>query len=127
MDSLNHDNQADVIEAFKPTSRYLDGLLNIENPYFEGMVKQIYPSELQLNKANTTDTESPFLDLHLSIANGFVASKIYDKRDDFDLGIVNIQFFWMVTFLAVLLMVYVFRNLLGLLESAIMLRIQCAK
>ena len=46
MDSLNHDNQADVIEAFNSTSRYLDDLLNINNSYFEGMVNQIYPSEL---------------------------------------------------------------------------------
>ena len=83
MDSLNHNNQADVIEAFNLTSRYLVDLLNIENPYFEGMVNQIYPPELQLNKANTTDTEAPFLDLHLSIANGYVSSKIYDKRVDF--------------------------------------------
>ena len=37
MDSLNRDNQADVIEAFNSTSRYLDDLLNIDNPYFEGM------------------------------------------------------------------------------------------
>ena len=92
MDSLNHDNQADVIEAFNSTSRYLDDLLNIDNPYFEGMVNQIYPSELQLNKANISDTEAPFLDLHLSVANGFVSSKIYDKRDDFDLDIVNFPF-----------------------------------
>ena len=84
MDSLNHDNQANVIEAFNSTSRYLDDLLNIANPYYEGMVNQIYPPELQLNNANTTDTEAPYLDLHLSIANGFVSSKIYDKRDDFD-------------------------------------------
>ena len=46
MDSFNHDNQADVIEAFNLTSRYLDDLLNIDNPYFEGMVKHIYLSEL---------------------------------------------------------------------------------
>ena len=89
MDSLNHDNQADVIEAFNSTSRYLDDPLNIDNPYFEGMVNQIYPPELQLNKANISDTEAPFLDLHLSVANGFVSSKIYDKRDDFDFDIVN--------------------------------------
>ena len=50
MDFLNHDNQADVIEAFNSTSRYLDDLLNIVNPYFEGMVDKIYPPELQLNK-----------------------------------------------------------------------------
>ena len=74
------------------TSRYLDDLLNIDNPYFEGMVNQIYPPELQLNKANISDTEAPFLDLHLSVSNGFVSSKIYDKRDDFDFDIVNFPF-----------------------------------
>ena len=47
---------------------------------------------MQLNKANTSDTEAPFLDLHLSISNGFVSSKIYDKRDDFDFDIVNFPF-----------------------------------
>ena len=92
MDSLNHNNQADVIEAFNSTSRYLDGLLNIDNPYFEGIVNQIYPPEIQLNKDNTKDTEAPFLDLHLSIANGFVSSKIYNKRDDFGFDIVNFPF-----------------------------------
>ena len=92
MTSLSDIKQAEIIEAFKPTSRYLDDLLNIDNPYFEGMVNRIYPPELQLTKANTSDTEAPFLDLHLSISNGFVSSKIYDKRDDFDFDIVNFQF-----------------------------------
>ena len=71
MISLFDNDQADIIEAFNSTSRYLDDLLNIDNPYFEGMVNQIYPPEMQLNKANNTDTEVPFLDLHLSIPNGF--------------------------------------------------------
>ena len=61
IDSLNHNNQADVIEAFNSTSRYLNDLLNIDSPYFEGMVNQMYPPELQLNKANTTDTEAPLI------------------------------------------------------------------
>ena len=47
------------------------------------MVSQIYPSELQLNKANTFDTKAAFFDLNLSISNDIVSSKIYDKRDDF--------------------------------------------
>ena len=70
MKELSNDNQADIIKAFNSTSRYLDDLLNIDKPYFEGMVNQIYPPELQLNKANTSGTEAPFLDLHLSISNG---------------------------------------------------------
>ena len=89
MTSLSDVKQAEIIEAFKSTSRYLDDLLNIDNPYFEGMVNRIHPPELQLNKANT---EAPFLDLHLSISNGFVSSKIYDKRDDFNFDIVNFPF-----------------------------------
>ena len=92
MNDLSSDNQADVIKAFNSASRYLDDLLNIDNPYFEGMVNQIYPSELQLNKANTSDTEAPFLDLHLSISNGFVSFKIYDKRDELIYNVVNFPF-----------------------------------
>ena len=56
------------------------------------MIGQIYPTELQLNKANSSDTEAPFLDLNLSITNSIVSSKIYDKRDDFDFEIVNFPF-----------------------------------
>ena len=75
MKDLSSNNQADVIKAFNLTFRYLEDLLNIDNPYFEGMVNQIYPSELQLYKANISDTEAPFLDLHLSISNGFFHPK----------------------------------------------------
>ena len=49
--SLSDNNQTDIIEAFNSISRCLDDLLNIENPYFEQMVGQIYLTELQLNKA----------------------------------------------------------------------------
>ena len=62
-------------------------ILNIDNVYFDNMVSQIYPSELQLNIANTSYTEAAFLDLHLSISNDIVSTKIYE-RDDFDLEIV---------------------------------------
>ena len=91
MTSLSDDNQADIIEAFNSNSSYLDDLLNIDNPYFEEIVNQIYPPELQLYKANTSDTEAPFLNVP-SISNGFVSSKIYDKCDDFDFDIVNFPF-----------------------------------
>ena len=117
MISLSDVKQDEIIKAFNSTSRYLDDLLNIDNPYFEGMVNRIYPTELQLNKANTSDTETPFLDLHLSISNGFVSSKIYDKRDDFDFDIVNFPF----TVLP--LTGFTFLNLFGLLACLVMLLI----
>ena len=56
------------------------------------MVSQIYPSELQLNKANISDTVAAFLDLHLSISYDIGFTKSYDKRDDFDFKIVNFRF-----------------------------------
>ena len=56
------------------------------------MSHRIYHAELQLNKANASDTEVAFLDLNLSIHNDIVSTKIYDKRDDFNFDIVNFPF-----------------------------------
>ena len=59
--SLSDVKQIDFIYAFKTTSRYLDDILNINYVYFDNMVSPIYPPELQLNKANTSDTKAAFL------------------------------------------------------------------
>ena len=93
MTSLSDVKQAEIIEAFKSTSRYLDDLLNIDNPYFEGMVNRIYPPELQLNKANISDTEAPFLDLHLSISKA--TQYFYTDRSK------AVLLLWFLTVLAV--------------------------
>ena len=74
--SLSDNNQTDIFEAFNSTSRYLYDFLNIDNPYFEQKVGQIYPPELQLNKVKSSDNEVPFLDLDLFITNGIVSSNI---------------------------------------------------
>ena len=81
MMSLSDDKQADVVNAFNTPPKYLDYILNIYNVYFDNMESQLYPSELKLNKANTSDKEAAFLDLHLSIFNDIVPTQIYDKRD----------------------------------------------
>ena len=65
----------------------MDDILNITNIYFNNVLSQIYPSELQSNKAKTSFTKASFSDLHLS--NDNVSTKIYDKRDNFDFEIVN--------------------------------------
>ena len=90
--SLSDDKQADNIGAFNTTSRYLHDNLNINNVNFYNVVSEIYPSELQLNKANTSDTKAAFLELHLSIANDIVSTKIYNKRDNSDFEVVNFPF-----------------------------------
>ena len=50
-------------------------------PYHTHLLFLTSPLELQLNKANTSDTEAAFLDLHLSIPNDIVSTKIYDKHN----------------------------------------------
>ena len=92
MMSLSDNKQDDIIDAFNTTSRYLDDILNINNVYFDTMVSLVYPSELQLHKTYTSDTTATFLDLHLSISNDIVSTKIYDKRDAFVFEIVNFPF-----------------------------------
>ena len=95
MKSLSRENQADIIEAFNSTLRYLDDLQNIDTIYFHQMVDRTYPTELQLNKANSSnssDTIAPFLVLNLCISNGTDFTKIYDKWDDFDSDIANLPF-----------------------------------
>ena len=84
MMSLSDDMQADIIDAFNNTSRYLDDMLYINDVNIDIMVSHIYPSELRINKANTSDTEAAVLDLHLSIYNDIVSTKIYDECDNFD-------------------------------------------
>ena len=113
MDSLNHDNQVDVIEAFDSTSRYLNDLFKIDNPYFEGMVNQIYPHELQLNKANTTDTEAPppffrFTSFLLQMDLFLLKFTINAMTLNFIFRFSKVSVF--VTFLAVLHMMITFRN-----------------
>ena len=90
--SLSRENQADIIEAFNSTSRYLDDLLNIDNIYFDQMVDRIYPTELQLIEQILPIPRHLFLDLNLCISNGTVSTEIYDKRDDFDFDIVIFSF-----------------------------------
>ena len=63
---------SEIVQTFNSTITYLDDILNIDSPYFEGLVNLIHPPELQLNKVNVSFTEAPLLDLHLCISNGFV-------------------------------------------------------
>ena len=73
--SLDKNSQADVITEFNNTSRYLDDILNLDNPFFDNLISSIYPNELhvKLNKANNSDTSAVFLYLDLSIDNGKIS------------------------------------------------------
>ena len=76
MMSLSDDKQADIMDALNTTSRYLDDLLNLNDIYFDNIVRQIYPAAPQLNESNASNTEASGLDLHLSqfISNNIVST-----------------------------------------------------
>ena len=84
------------------------------------MLGEIYPTELQLNKANSSDTEAPFLDLNLSITNGIVSS-IYDKWEGFNFEIVNFPFLDGDVPRSPSYGIYIFLSLFVLLECVLML------
>ena len=83
--------QNDMVDALNSTSTHVDDLLNIDNIYFEQMIHRIYPAELQLNKANSSDTEVPFLNLNLSKSDGIVSTKIYRGYSNFLLNMAFIS------------------------------------
>ena len=87
--SLSDNNQADVIEVFNFTSRYLDDLLDIDISSFEQTVGHIYPTEIELNRADSFDTKAPVLDLDKDITYLRI---IYDKLDAFNFEIINFPF-----------------------------------
>ena len=92
MKSHTKEKRYDLIDAFTSTSRYIDVLLNIDNIHFEHMVHRIYSAELELNKANVSDTEAAFFDLNLSIHNDIVSTKYMINGMIFYFDIVNFPF-----------------------------------
>ena len=85
MMSLSDDKQADIIDAFNTTSRYLGDILNINNVFFDNMVSKTYPLELQLNEVNTSDTKARFF----TCICPFLMIFFRPKRDDFDFEMIN--------------------------------------
>ena len=83
----------DLIDKFNDTSRYLDDIFTIDNLEFVEHIPDIYPRELQLNKANISDKETSFLDLNIKVIGSNIHTNVYDKRDDF--GFPKVNFPWL--------------------------------
>ena len=89
MSNIQKSKRFDFIDKFKNTSRYLDDIFTIDNTEFAEHIPDICPTELQLNKANTSDKEKSFLDLNIKVIWSNIHTSVYDKRDDFGFSIVN--------------------------------------
>ena len=93
MSNLQKSKRFDLIDKFNDTSRYLDDIFTIDNPEFVEHISDIYPRELQLKKANSSDKEISFLDLNIKVVVSGIHTSVYDQRDDFRFPIVN--FLWL--------------------------------
>ena len=113
MKSLSKEKQYGIIDAFNSTSRYMDDLLKIDNIHFEQMAQRLYLAELQLSKANASDTDEAFLDLNLPIHSDTVSTKIYDKWMILNL-ILLISRSVIAMSLGIPLLVYIYLNLFAL-------------
>ena len=89
MSDLHKSKRHDLIDMLNDTSRYLDDIFTNDNPVCEKYIPDKYPAELQLNKANTSDKETSFLDLNIKVIGSDIHNSVYDKRDDFRFPIVN--------------------------------------
>ena len=89
MSNLHKLKWHDLIDKFNDIIRYLDDIYTIDNPEFETHIPDIYPTDLQLNKANNSDKETSFLDLNIKVIGSDVHISVYDKRDDFRFPIIN--------------------------------------
>ena len=90
---MSGDKEAEIIEAFNSTSRYLDDLSKIDNTYFDGMASQICSSESELQINKTNSILRPRVWIYIShYFRWFVSSTIYEKRNGFDVDIVNVPF-----------------------------------
>ena len=94
MSDLHKSKRRDPIDMFNDTSRYLDDIFTIDNPEFDKYIPDIYPTELQLNKANTSDKETSFLDINIKVIGSDIHTSVYDKRDDIRFPIFN--FPWLI-------------------------------
>ena len=73
--------------------RYIDDLIDFNNKKFLDYLKEIYPSQLTVEKANKSDHLADYLDLTFIIdSGGKLSTRLYDKRDDFDFHTVNFPY-----------------------------------
>jgi hypothetical protein len=86
-------NEKKLARSFNFTFRYIDDVLSLTNSRFGDFVDRIYSIELEIKDTTDKDTSASYLDQHLEIdSEGWLRTKLYDKRDDFNFSIVNFPF-----------------------------------
>ena len=94
LDNMIRSGHRRLATSFNLFYRYIDDLIVFNNKKFLDYLKEIYPSQLTVEKANKSDHLADYLDLTFIIdSGGKLSTRLYDKRDDFDFHIVNFPYF----------------------------------
>ena len=93
LDNMIRSGHRRLARSFNLCYRYIDDLIVFNNKTFLDYLKEIYPSQLTVEKANKSDHLTDYLDLTFIIdSGGKLSTRLYDKRDDFDFHIVNFPY-----------------------------------
>ena len=93
LDNMIKGGHRRLARSFNLYYRYIHNLIVYNNKKFFNYLKEIYPSELTVEKANKSDHLADYLDLTFIIdSGGKLSTRLYDKCDDFDFHIVNFPF-----------------------------------
>ena len=93
LDDTIRSGQRRLARSFNVCYRYIDDLIVFNHKMFLDYLKEIYPSQLTVEKATKSDHLANYLDLSCMLEIGSkLSTRLYDKRDDFDIRIVNCPF-----------------------------------
>ena len=93
LDNMIRNGPRRLARSFNLCYRYIDDLIVFNNKKFLDYLKEIYPSQLTVEKANKSDHLADYLDLTFIIdSGGKLSTRLYDKHDDFDFHIVSFPF-----------------------------------
>ena len=83
LDNVIRSGHRRLARSFNLCYRYTDDFISFNNKKFLDCLKERYPSQLTVEKANKSDHLTDYLDLTFVIdCEGKLSTRIYDKRDD---------------------------------------------
>ena len=92
LDNMINGGHRRLARSFNLCYRCIDDLIVFNNKKFLDYLKEIYPSELTVEKANKSDHLADYHDLTFIDSGGKLSTRLYDKRNDFYFHIVNFPF-----------------------------------
>ena len=117
LDNMIRSGHRRLARSFNLCYRYIDDLIVFNNKKFLYYLKEIYPSQLTVEKANKSDHLADYLDLTFIIdSEGKLLTRLHDKRDILTSTLSTFHSF-PATYHLALLMVCIFHSSLDMHDA----------